>query len=137
MLIHDFSLRISSEFALVYSVMEPLLLRHCTTSREEVLASEIGDAGIFTLLPCKSQRVLVTAGLGTAIGEDLITAILDSAQGVSIMLIQKNSTFINCSHFLTEPNADTGGSGEGGFLICRCKYKFLECFRITKHCSKK
>ena len=83
MLIHDFSLRISSEFALVYSVMEPLLLRHCTTSLEEVLASEIGDADIFTLLPCKSQRVLVTAALGTAI--------LDSVQGVSIMLIQKKT----------------------------------------------
>ena len=64
--------------------MEPLLLRHFTTSIEEVLAYEIGDADIFALLPCKSQRVLVTAALGTAIGEDLITAIVDSVQWVSI-----------------------------------------------------
>ena len=45
---------------------------------QEVLASEIGDADIFTSTPCKSQRVLVTAALGTAIGKDLITAILDN-----------------------------------------------------------
>ena len=69
--------------------MEPLLLRHFTTSLEEVLAYEIGDADIFALLPCNYQRILVTAALGTAIGEDLITAIVDSVQWVSIMLIQK------------------------------------------------
>jgi hypothetical protein len=88
--------------------MEPLVLRHFTTSLEDVLASELGDADIFASNPCNYQRILVSAALGTAIGEDLITAIVDSVQWVAKHNADtKNSTFINCSHFLTEPHADT------------------------------
>ena len=85
--------------------MEPLLLCSCTTNLEEVLATEIVDADVFKLLPCKCQCILVADVLGIEIDMDLITAIVDSVQEVSIMLIQK-STFINCSHFVTEPNTD-------------------------------
>ena len=69
--------------------MEPLLLHPFTTSIEGVLARELGDADNFASSPYDYQRRLLTAALGDASDENLITEIVDSVQKVSILLVQK------------------------------------------------